>query len=97
MAKGNPWHNKTQKVGDWTAICDRSGFRGHASKMVTTWDGYFVLESWDEERTPQDFVRAVQDQKALPPSMVRPKDEDEDFTDGTNTEQSLIDELLARG
>ena len=96
MAKGNPWHTKNQKVGDWTAICDRSGFRGHASRMVQTWDGFFVLKEWDEARTPQDFVRSVMDQKPLPPSMVRPDVEDREFVNGTNTEADLIAKLLGR-
>ena len=79
--------------GDWNVIDDRSGFKIKASQATITWEGYCVAEDWDEERTPQDFVRAVRDQKPTPPRFTRP-DTDPQF--GYTTEADLINQLLRR-
>jgi hypothetical protein len=58
------------RSGDWYAICDQCGLRGWASEMVKRWDGMMVHAAPHhgcfEHRHPQDFVRAVPDNKPLP-------------------------------
>ena len=95
---GNPFANgkqNTQIIGEYNFICDRSGFKTKISDGVVTWDGYLVRKGWEEPRTPQDFVRAVRDQKPLDPQRVRPDIEDREFTNQSNDEQNLIASLLA--
>ncbi len=63
-------------IGDWNTICDISGFKCKASETVLRWDGLRVLARFSEERQPQDFVRGVRDNPAVP--WVRPE-QDNDF------------------
>ncbi len=79
--------------GEWNFIDDRTGFKGKASQQELTWDGFIVMNDNYEPRTPQDFVRAVRDQKPLPSNRVRQATEPE-F--GSETEAGLINELLLR-
>ena len=80
--------------GDWNFIDDRTGFKLKASQGHVTWDGFFVSDDNYEPRTPQDFVRAVRDQKPLPPRRVRQEVIPREF--GSETEEGLINELLLR-
>lgn len=59
------------KPGDWSVICDYTGFKMKRSECMFTWDGYLVRnQSW-ETRQPQDFVRGVMDHFAVEPGQVR--------------------------
>jgi len=51
-------HNTLVK-GDWLAICDRCGFRFHASDLRETWDGLYVCKDDWEPRHPSDFQGEV--------------------------------------
>ena len=79
--------------GEWNFIDDRTGFKLKSSQASLSWDGFLVSDDLDEPRTPQDFVRAVQDQKPLPPKHVR-IETDAQF--GSETEAGLINALLLR-
>lgn len=57
--------------GDWNVICDRCGFKYKASQMKETWDGLMVCKKDWEPRQPQDYVRGVKDNQAVP--WTRPK------------------------
>lgn len=82
--------------GEWNIIDDRSGFKIKSSQATLTWDGFVVdAKDWDEERTPQDFVRAVRDQKPLPHQFTRPDVAERNF--GFTTEADLINFLLRKG
>lgn len=54
------------KRGDWNVICDVSGKELKASQTKLRWDGLRVQKSDYEERHPQDFIRAVQDDPSVP-------------------------------
>lgn len=64
----------TAVLGDWSVICDISGFKCKASETVLRWDGLRVLKRFSEERQPQDFVRGVKDNPSVP--WVRPEQAD---------------------
>lgn len=78
-------------IGEWNFIDDRTGFKCKSSEATITWDGYLTSNDIDEPRTPQDFVRAVRDQKPLPPQLVRP---DTELNFKTTSEEDLINSLL---
>ena len=52
--------------GDWLAICDRCGFKFHASKLRKTWDGLMVDAACFETRNPQDLMRPIKDDPSVP-------------------------------
>lgn len=101
IRKGTTWKKAGRTLipvnkaipGDWNFIDDRTGFKLKASQSSLTWDGFLVSDDLDEPRTPQDFVRAVRDQKPLPPQKVR-QEIDPQF--GSETEAGLINNLLLR-
>ncbi len=66
----------TAVLGEWSVICDISGFKCKASETVLRWDGLRVLRRFSEERQPQDFVRGVRDNPSVP--WTRPE-QDNDF------------------
>lgn len=52
------------KPGDNWVICDECGAKRRASDVVTRWDNATVCKEksrCNEERHPQEFVRAVED------------------------------------
>lgn len=63
------------RAGDWVAICDRCGFKFHASRLRPTWDNFMVCERCWYPRHPQELLRAKQDDQSVP--WARP--------DGTDT------------
>lgn len=75
-----------QRMGDFRAVCDRSGLLCWNSELVTEWTGARVLKRFAEPRHPQDFVRGVADDQTvrnarpeqadtfLSPGDVRPQD-----------------------
>jgi len=50
----------------WKAICDRCGFEFYSFELKKEWQGLMVCHSCWEPRHPQDFVRAVSDEQAVP-------------------------------
>lgn len=60
--------------GDWNVICDRCGFKYKASQLRETWDGLRVCSKDWEPRQPQDYVRGVRDNQAVPWTRPRPGD-----------------------
>lgn len=62
------------KSGDWNAECDVCGQKYKASKLKLRWDGLRVCPKDFEYRNPQDFVRGVQDNQAVPFSRPEPPD-----------------------
>jgi hypothetical protein len=67
---------------DWLAVCDVCGKVRRSSELRKRWDGLMVDHNCFEIRHPQDFVRARQDQQAVPWS--RPTTAD-DFSLNTQT------------
>lgn len=64
------------------AICDVCGFKYYHHELRERWDGQMVCDVDFETRHPQEFVRAVPDQKPLP--WTRPPQ-----TDDTSLEVAL--------
>lgn len=68
------------KAGDWLATCDQCGRKCYASELTKRWDNLMVhrdpSKGCFETRHPQDFVRAVPDQKPLPWTRKEPADID---------------------
>ena len=61
----------THKVGDYLMQDDDSGYTIYRSEAVKRWDGLWVRKDQYETRQPQEFVRALNDPKAL--VEVRPE------------------------
>lgn len=80
--------NTYYKKGQWSAICDRCGFEFKSSKLLKTWDGLMVDKACFEVRHPQDFIRGVKDQQAVPWS--RPEAVDKDLNGNTATADTPI-------
>lgn len=64
----------TFKKSDWLAICDRCGFKFHASQLKKTWDGFYVCKTDWEPRQPQDFLKGVKDDPSV--AWTRPEQPD---------------------
>lgn len=60
--------------GDWNAICDVCGFKFKASQLRLRWDGLRVCDTDWESRHPQELIRPIPDQPALP--WTRPEGND---------------------
>lgn len=56
--------------GDFYRICDRSGFKVHASQTRREWNGLIVRSKDWEPRHPQDFVRSFGDRQSVPDPRV---------------------------
>lgn len=54
------------KPGDWSAICDRCGFKFKASELKLDWQGFRVCEDDFEYRHPQDFITSKTDKIYVP-------------------------------
>lgn len=61
------------KRGDWLLVDDESGFVIRHSDAAKRWDGALVARSQNEERNPQEFVKARRDPAPL--RDVRPQAE----------------------
>lgn len=81
-------------VGSWNIIDDRYGFKLKSAQADATWDGFVTEKDYPEPRTPQDFVRAVRDQKPLPHRFTRPQIAP---TFSSTSESDLVDYLLRKG
>lgn len=61
-------------LGDYNVQCFRCGMKRKASTMKKQWQGYYVCPEHWEARQPQDFVKAIPDQIAVPWSQPEPVD-----------------------
>lgn len=52
--------------GQWNFICDLCGRKGKSGIAVKTWKGTYVCRSHREARNPQDFLRSVSYETAIP-------------------------------
>lgn len=68
-------------------ICDRSGFKVPLERLVKQWDGAMVDRRFVDPRQPQDFVRGVPDNQALP--FSRPETPDTFLSVGDVTPEDL--------
>lgn len=65
--------------GQWLVLCDRCKFKRYADQVQETWDHLMVCKPsvkqgcW-EPRHPQDFVKSVPDDTAVPFTRPRPAD-----------------------
>lgn len=58
--------------GGWNMVCQVCGFKYKNTEMKLRWDNVWCCpEDW-EVRQPQDFVRGVKDQMAIPYSNPEP-------------------------
>lgn len=60
--------------GGWNMVCRVCGFKYKNIDMRLRWDNVWVCYKDYEERQPQDFVRGVKDQMAVPYSSPEPAD-----------------------
>ena len=54
------------ELGDYNAACSMCGRKRKASTLVKNWQGLYRCPEHNEERQPQDFVRATPDNMAVP-------------------------------
>ena len=60
------------KSGEWNVVCDVCSKKIKSSVARKRWDGCIIGPDDDEERHPQDFVRARQDKISVPFSRPIP-------------------------
>jgi hypothetical protein len=63
-------HADYLRNGTWNGICDRCGSKFKFSDLKLEWDGLYVCTAngcW-EPRQPQDYVKGVRDNMAVPVS-----------------------------
>lgn len=58
----------------YNAICDVCGFKFKASELKERWDGLRVCEGDWETRHPQELIRSVPEEPALPWTRSEPSD-----------------------
>jgi hypothetical protein len=63
-------HADYLRNGDWNAICDSCGHKYKFSQLKLRWDGLYVCTANGcfENRQPQDYVKGVRDDMAVPVS-----------------------------
>jgi hypothetical protein len=59
------------KTNGWLVICDRCGFKYHSMQLKKEWNGLMTCSTCWEPRHPQDFVKAVPEEKT--PPWTRPE------------------------
>ena len=69
------------------AICEFSGFKVNHDELVRNWDGAMVHRRFADRRNPQDFVRGVLDNQAIP--NARPEAADVFLSTNEVTPESL--------
>lgn len=50
----------------WRCVCDRCGFEYYNHQLQKEWNGLMVCRACYSPRHPQEFVRAVKDEQAVP-------------------------------
>ena len=79
--------NNYFKDGEWNCICVICGRKKKSSFMRKRWDGQMVCKDDLDPRHPQDFVRGVQDNNAIPFTYARVTDT---FTDDPGYDDSTL-------
>ena len=69
MTKG---HADYYAQGDWNAVCYTCGGKFKATELRKQWQGYFTCKDCWEPRHPQDFVKGVADNMAVPWAQPTP-------------------------
>jgi len=54
------------ELGDYNAVCSECGRKRKASTMERNWQGLYRCSRHNEQRQPQDFVRAIPDIMTVP-------------------------------
>jgi hypothetical protein len=54
------------KLGSWNALCSICGFKFKADELTRNWQGLYRCDQCQEQRQPQDFVRAIPDRMNVP-------------------------------
>ena len=73
-------NNMPFRLGHWIGLCDRCKFKRYNDQLIETWNGLMVCKPtvkqgcW-EPRHPQDLIRAVPEDGALPFTRPRPTDQ----------------------
>lgn len=62
------------KPGDPRAQCDRCGFPFHLSQLRKEWTNSMVCPKCWNPRHPQEFIKGIPDQQAVPNSRHIPTD-----------------------
>ena len=58
--------------GEWNFYCDLCGAKRKSSDGRKTWDNQWVCKYHKEVRNPQDFLKGVKDDQAVPWSVPVP-------------------------
>lgn len=61
-------HADYYKSGTYNGICDRCGKKYKFTQLKLEWDGLYVCDYCWEPRQPQDYVKGVRDNMAVPVS-----------------------------
>lgn len=59
-------------AGTWYRRDDRSGFKCRSFDTEKEWNGLWIRRDMFEERQPQDFVRGIADEQAVPEPRPTP-------------------------
>lgn len=59
---------------DYWVLCDRTGFKVHASETRKEWNGLRVWNEVYETRHPQDLIRGRKDDQSVPDPRTEPED-----------------------
>ena len=54
------------KDGEWNFYCDLCGAKNKSGDAMKTWDGHYVCSFHKEVRNPQDYQRAIRDDRTVP-------------------------------
>lgn len=54
------------QLGEWNVACSMCGRKRKSSEVVKNWQGDWRCPEHNEQRHPQDFVRAVPDDQSVP-------------------------------
>ena len=79
------------RTGEYNVICDRCGVEKKNTQVRKEWTGLIVCFDCFDYRQPQDFVRGVRDDMAVP--FARPDPPDNYYVDTTT--YSVYGRLLA--
>lgn len=57
-------------LGEWNIACSMCGRKRKSSELVKNWQGMWRCPEHNDERHPQDFVRAVPDVQTVPYAQI---------------------------
>ena len=60
-------------------ICERTGFKARPYELIVTWDNLKILPYYDDGRHPQEFARAVTENRKRGALRPEPRAGDETF------------------